>query len=122
MVHHADVNHPVIERGAHRIVDTGNSVERGVEWASVERLIELARRAHRTELGPARRARIREQMLLRWERERNRRRTARAFVAGASTVLLAGLLLRLVSGGLPWIGQPSPPLARTPAAQHAMAE
>jgi len=88
-------------------VDTGNSVdvERGVEWASVERLIELARRAHRTELSPARRARLRDEMLLRWEEERNRRRTARAFVAGASTVLLAGLLLRLVSGGLPWIGQ-----------------
>ena len=105
-------------------MDTGNSVdvERGVEWASVERLIELARRAHRTELSPARRARLRDEMLLRWEEERNRRRTARAFVAGASTVLLAGLLLRLVSGGLPWIGQPSPPLARTPAAQHAMAE
>jgi len=121
MVHHARVSHPREER----IVDTGNSVdvERGVEWASVERLIELARRAHRTELSPARRARLRDEMLLRWEEERNRRRTARAFLAGASTVLLAGLLLRLVSGGLPWIGQSSPPLARTPASQQqSMAE
>jgi hypothetical protein len=103
-------------------VDTGNSLERGEEWVSVERLIALARRAHKTELPYARRERIREELLERWERERNRRRMARAFLAGASTMLLAGLLLRFISGGLPWIGKSPEALARRPAAQRVVAE
>ena len=104
-------------------MDTGNSLDRGEGWASVEKLISLARLAHRTELSPARREQIREQLLLRWERERTRRRMARAFLAGASTMLLVGVLLRFVSGGLPWIGQSSsPPLATKPAVQQTVAE
>jgi hypothetical protein len=86
-------------------VDTGNSLERGEEWARVERLIALARSAHRTELSPERRAEIREKLLLRWEREQNRRRTVRAFLAGASATLLVGLLVKLVSDNLDWFGQ-----------------
>ena len=103
-------------------MDTGNSVERGVEWASVERLIALARSAHRTELSPARREQIREQLIERWERERSRRQMARAFLAGASAMLLAGLLVKLVTGGLPWFGEPAAHLAKEPAAQHVVAE
>ena len=86
-------------------MDTGNSLERGEEWARVERLIALARSAHRTELSPERRAEIREKLLLRWEREQNRRRSVRAFLAGASAMLVAGLLLKLVSDNLSWFGQ-----------------
>jgi predicted phage gp36 major capsid-like protein len=86
-------------------VDTGNSLERGEEWARVERLIALARSAHRTELSPERRAEIREKLLLRWEREQNRRRTVRAFLAGASTTLVVGLLVQLVTANLSWFGQ-----------------
>jgi hypothetical protein len=81
---------------------TGTSMERGggVEWASVERLIALARKAHRTELPPARKDRIRDELLVRWEREQQRRRMTRAFLAGASTMLLVGALLKFVSRGL----------------------
>jgi hypothetical protein len=52
-----------------------------------------------------------------------RRRVAGAFVAGASTMLLAGFLVKLVSGSaLPWIGPSSAELARHQAAQHSVAE
>src|SRR5262245_57610538 len=108
------------KRGA--IVDTGTSLERGEEWVSVERLIALARRAHRTELPPGRKEVIREQLLRRWERERDRRRTARAFLAGAMATLLVGALLRLVSGGLPSSGRSEEALARKAAMQHTVAE
>jgi hypothetical protein len=37
-------------------------------------------------------------------------------------MLLAVLLLRLVSGALPWLGRPSTELARKPAVKHAVAE
>jgi hypothetical protein len=100
----------VVERS--RAVDTGNSLERGDDWARVERLIALARSAHRTELSPERRAQIREQLLLRWEREQNRRRTVRAFLAGASTMLVVGMLIMLATGSLSWFGQSWARLAR----------
>jgi hypothetical protein len=73
-------------------------LDRGEAWENVERLLVLARRAHRAELAPARKDRIREELLRRWERERDRRLMARAFLAGATTVLLVGVLLRLVTG------------------------
>jgi hypothetical protein len=84
-------------------VETGNRLERGArwgrgeDWARIERLLELARSAHREELSPERRQRIREGLLLRLEQNRIRRRRARVFLTGASTVLLAGLLLMLVA-------------------------
>lgn len=108
-------------------METGNSLESGEacareDWARIERLIALARKAHRTELTGERRERIRDRVLDKLERTRDRRRTARAFAAGASTMLLAVLLLRLVSGALPWLGRPSTELARKPAVKHAVAE
>jgi hypothetical protein len=102
-------------------VDTGIGLERGEEWAKLERLIALARSAHRTELSPARRERIREGLLEKLERNRRRRRMARLFAAGASTVLLAGLLLKVVTG-LPWIGRSASDLAAKPAAQQLAAD
>jgi len=80
-------------------VETGNRLERGEpwkrgeDWARIERLLELARSAHREELSPERRERIRQGLLERLERDRIRRRRVRAFVIGASSVVLAGLLL-----------------------------
>jgi hypothetical protein len=102
-------------------VDTGIGLDRGEDWAKVERLIELARRAHRTELSPERRERIRRGLLEKLERNQRRRRMARAFAAGASTVLLAGLLLKMVSG-LPWVGRWSSEVAGRPPAQPSAAE
>jgi hypothetical protein len=55
----------------------------------------------------------------RLERSRDRRRTARAFAAGASTMLLVVLLLKLVSG---WLGESVTELARKPAVQQVVAE
>ena len=47
---------------------------------------------------------------------------ARAFVAGASTMVLAALLLKLVSGAVPWAGRSSGELAAKPAVQRLVAE
>lgn len=111
-------------------METGYSLEHDEGWQSVKRLIELARSAPTT-LSPERRQKIRQGLLERLERdrletlerERNRRLMARSFAAGVSTTLLAGLLLKLVSGGgLPWVGHSSAELARQPSAQHSVAE
>ena len=112
-------------------METGDSLEHDEGWERVKRLIELARSAQAPTLSPARRQRIREGLLQRLERDRieraerqrTRRRVAAAFVAGASTTVLAGLLLKLVSGGgLLWVGPSSAALARHQAAQHLVAE
>jgi hypothetical protein len=103
-------------------VETGTSLERGEGWESIEKLLALARSAHRTELSPARRERIRAELLEKLARNRERRLMARAFVAGASTVVLAALVLKLVSGALPWAGRSSGELAAKAAVQHVVAE
>ena len=110
-------------------METGYSLENDEGWQSVKRLIELARSAPTT-LSPERRQKIRQGLLERLERdrletlerERNRRLMARSFAAGVSTTVLAGLLLKLVSGGLPWVGTSSAELARKQPAQHSIAE
>ena len=86
-------------------METGDRLEPDEGWESVKRLIDLAKSAHTTPLSEARRRRIRENLLQRLERDRieqaerlrMRPRIAGAFVAGASTTLLAGLLLKLVA-------------------------
>jgi hypothetical protein len=88
----------------------------------MEQLLALARSAYRTELSPERREQIRQEMLDKLARYRERRLMARAFIAGASTVLLAALMLKLVSGVLPWSGQSSGELAAKPAVQHVITE
>jgi hypothetical protein len=48
---------------------------------------------------------------------------ARAFVAGASSVLVAVVLLKLVIGALPWVERSSSPeLAAKPTVQRVVAE
>lgn len=83
-------------------METGNRVEPGEEWGKgpdwpgLERLLDLARSAHRTEVSSEKRAEIIERVLERLERNDIRRQRVRIFVAVVSTVALAGLLLRLV--------------------------
>jgi hypothetical protein len=84
-------------------VETGTRLERSGEWARVERLIALARSAYEVELTPERREQMRQRLLEKLdqaererERRRNRRRVAaRVLLAGASTIVLAGLVLKL---------------------------
>lgn len=112
-------------------METGDSLEHDEGWERVKRLIELAKSELATPLSPEEHRRIRDRVLQRLERdriegaERQRKgqRVAGALVVGASTTLLAGLLLKLVSGGgLPWTGPSSGALARHQAAQHSAAE
>jgi hypothetical protein len=70
------------------------------EWAALRGLLEFVRSTEREELSPEVRERIRERVLERLKRDDARRRTARALLTGASTVLLAGLLLTLVGRAL----------------------
>ena len=113
-------------------METGDSLEHDEGWESVKRLIDLAKCAEVTPLSPRRRQRIVDGLLQRLERDRieraerqrTRTRVAGAFVAGATTTLLAGLLLKLVSGGgSPWVGaSSSPELTRPRAAQQSVTE
>ena len=112
-------------------METGDSLEHDEGWERVKKLIELAKSAPATPISPERRRRIREKILQRLERDRieqaerqrMRRRVAAAFVAGASTTLLAGLLLKVISGGgLPSVAPSSAALARQQAAQPSLAE
>jgi hypothetical protein len=84
-----------METGRHPEPSEGRG-ERAGEWAGLQSLLELARRAHLTELSPERREQIRERVLERLERNEVRRRRQRTLVAGASALLLAGVLLTLV--------------------------
>lgn len=74
----------------------GNSWGRGAGWSKVEELIELARVPDGSTWTRERRARIFQQVMTRLEKERERRRVFWAFAAGAATVLIAGLLVRLL--------------------------
>ena len=112
-------------------METGDTLEHDEGWEPIKRLIELAKSAEATTFSPARRQRIRDGLLQRLERDRieqaerqrMRRRVAGAFVAGASTTLLAGLLLKLVSGGgLSWLAPSSVELAKRQSVQHSVAE
>jgi hypothetical protein len=78
----------------------GKWKERIVEpgYSNVMALIALARKADEPELTAEQRGRIVRNLLQRMEKERERRRVMQAFAAGASAVLLVGLLVRLMTG------------------------
>ena len=59
-------------------------------------MMEAARRRDWQEWTPERKDRILERVLAGVEKRKQRRRAARAFLAGACTVVLVGLLLRLI--------------------------
>jgi hypothetical protein len=82
-------------------VESGDSWGRGEGWARVKELIEFVKRSNGSEWNAERRERILRQVLARTERARERRRLVHAFSAGASTVLVVGLLLRLIGVGWP---------------------
>ena len=85
-------------------------------------LIELGKRSEGSEWNAERRERILQQVLVRVESARERRRLLQAFAAGASTVLLVGLLLRLVGvGGPAQVRQPEL-VAKTVVQRLAAAE
>ena len=83
--------------------------------------IELGNRSDRSEWNAERKERIFQQVLARVERARQRRRLLQAFAAGASTVLLVGLLLKLIGVGGPG-AERQPELAAKISAQRLAAE
>ena len=74
-----------------------------------------------SEFSAERRARILQNVLARVEKDRERRRLVRAFAAGASTVLVVGLLLKLITG-IAAPARPSPELAGTTPVHRSAAE
>jgi hypothetical protein len=104
-------------------------VEPGVSWGWSEvwserakELIELCKkRSDGAEWSAERRERVFQQVLARVARARERRRLRQAFAAGAFTVLLVGLLLRLTGVGGPAQERP-PDLAAKLAVQRLAAE
>ena len=81
----------------HHLQPTDGWAEAGVtpeEFARLQTLLDLVRQEQqRTEMSPERRAEIREHVLARVERYEVRRRRRRLFLAGASSVFLAGLVV-----------------------------
>jgi len=77
-------------------VEPGIGLERGEGWSRVVALTEAVRRQDWSEWTSERRERIFQRVLAGVEKNRRRRRSLRAFAAGAATVLLVGLLLRLI--------------------------
>jgi len=84
-------------------------------------LLAIAGKPDDVQFSAERRERIIQNVLARVAKDRERRRVVRAFAAGASTVVVVGLLLKLISG----IAAPassSPELAGTTAAHRSAAE
>ncbi len=83
--------------------------------------IELGKRSAGSEWNAERRERVFQQVLARVERGRERRRLLKAYAAGASTVLIVGLLLRVIGVGGPAPARP-PELAAQAPIQRLAAE
>jgi hypothetical protein len=109
------------------ILEPGVSWGRNEGWSGrAKELIELGkidlgRKSDASEWSAERRERIFQQVLARVERGRQRRRLLQAFAAGASTVLLVGLLIKLIGVGGPAAERP-PELASKIAAQRLATE
>jgi len=83
--------------------------------------LELGRKSDGSEWTAERRDRIFQQVLVKVERGRQRRRLLQAYAAGASTVLLVGLLIKLIGVGGP-AAERHPELAAKMATQRLAAE
>ena len=79
-------------------MELGNAWGRGEGWSNVVALIDMARKPDASDWDAERRDRILQQVLARVEKDRQRRQVLRAFAAGASTVLVIGLLAKLITG------------------------
>jgi hypothetical protein len=88
-------------------VEPGNDWGKGEGWPNVVRLIELAKQAPPEPLSQERRAQIIQQVIARVEKNREQRRVRLAFAAGAAAIVVIGLLLKLVSVGVPWLRSPT---------------
>jgi hypothetical protein len=82
-------------------VEPGDTWGRGEGWANVKALIEFGKRPNGLEWNAERREQILRRVLAKTDGERERRRLVRAFVAGASTIVVVGLLLTLIDVGWP---------------------
>ena len=83
-------------------MESGDSSGWNESWTGrAKELIQIGKRSEGSEWDAERRERILQQVLARVERARERRRLLQAFGAGASTVLLVALLLRLIGVGGP---------------------
>lgn len=102
-------------------METGNSWGRGEGWNRVRELIEAAKTIEGPGWDAARREQFFQRVLARAAKERERRRVMGAFAAGASIVLLAGLLLHLASG-VPALARAAPALAGKVTGQRHTAE
>ena len=77
-------------------MEPGIGWERGEGWLKIVALTEATRQQDWSEWTSERRERILQRVLAGLEKKRQRRRALRAFAAGAVTVVLVGLLLRLI--------------------------
>ena len=84
-----------------KIVEPGDNWGRGEGWARVKELIEFGKRSNEAEWNADRREQLLQRVLARTERARERRRVVHAFAAGACTIVVVGLLLRLIGVGWP---------------------
>lgn len=102
-------------------MDSEDDWGRGEGWARVKELIECGTRSNGSERNAERRERILQQVLARTERVQERRRLVHAFAAGASTVFVVGLLLRLIGVGWPTQERQTDPVCKM-GAQRLAAE
>ena len=102
-------------------MEPGDSWGRSEHTGSIMALLAIAGKPDYAEWTAERRERILQNVLARVEKDRERRRVVRAFAAGASTVLLAGLLLKLITG-IAAPGPSSPELAGATEAHRSAAE
>lgn len=78
-------------------MEPGNSWGRGEGWLNVAHLIDLAKKPDAADCDAERRDRVLQRVLVMVEKDRQRRQVMRAFAFGASTVLIIGLLAKLIS-------------------------
>jgi hypothetical protein len=104
------------------IVEPGVSWGRNEGWSGrAKELVEVGRRPDGAEWSAERKERIFQQVLARVERGRQRRRLLQAYAAGASTVLLVGLLFKVIGIGAAAPAR-QPELATETAIQRLAAE
>ena len=101
-------------------MEPGDSWGRSEHTASIQALLAIAGKPDDVELSAERRARILHNVLARVEKDRERRRVVRAFAAGASTVVVVGLLLKLITA-IAAPARSSPEFADTTTPSHRTA-
>ena len=88
---------------------------------SIMALLAFAGKPDHVEWTDERRERIIQNVLARVAKARERRRLARAFAAGASTVVVVGLLLKLITGIAAAPARSAPEFADTTTPAHRAA-